>query len=246
MKLKAFRRMISAFLTVAMVFLMVPLVANAEDTSNTYATNDYTPFLIESIGGKAVYNAQTANMCYDFYLAARSYIDSYAGDKLYAVQDGAFTFGYNGSTYVPESVYFSKPQTLPSCGLLTGVLNYQVGDSVKHIVLVAFRGSDKPEDWFTDAAVFTVMDGYHEGFEETAQKHYEAMSNTVTYSLRNGESISFVDYLAQMKAGNDDYTMIITGHSLGAGVAGVFTSKYLDNKNNITSTNAVAYTFASP
>lgn len=246
MKKNVPKRGLSFILAFVMIFSTIPFVANAESTSNTYATNDYTPFLIETANGKAVYNTNTADMSYNFYLAARSCIDNYAGNNLYPVQDGDFSFGYNGNTYIPESVYFSKPQEYPSCGLLTGVLNYEVDNSVKHIVLIAFRGSDKIEDWITDVYVITGDDGYHEGFEETAQKHYESMINTVEYSLGNGESISFSDFVAEMKSGNDDYTMIITGHSLGAGVAGVFTSKYLDNRNSITSTNAVAYTFASP
>lgn len=245
MKNRSFTRLLAALLAALILITALPLSILAS-SGNTYATNDYTPFLIESAGSNAVYNIQTADMCYDFYLAARSYIDDFAGDVLHAAQEGEFSFHYNNNTYTPESVYFSKPREYPSCGLLTGILNYQIGNSTHHIVLVAFRGSDQIEDWITDAAVATGKDGYHNGFEETAQRHYEAMQASVNFSLGDGSSLSFAEYLTKMSAGNGNYSMIVTGHSLGAAVAGVFTSKYLDNKNGITAANAVAYTFASP
>jgi len=239
------KRLLSAFLAVVMVVAILPVVGNASASSNTCATNDYTPFLIESVSGKAVYNANTANMCYRFYLDARTYIQNNAGVEL-NLAVSKFSFDYNGITYTPESVYVSKPDVSPSCGLLTGIINFEVGNSVKHIALVAFQGTDGFSDAFTDAVVATGADGYHEGFQRTAQKHYEDMLSKVTYSLGNDASISFADFVAKMRAGDTDYTMIVTGHSLGAAVAGVFTSKYLDNSNGITAKNAVAYTFASP
>lgn len=246
MKIGTSKRILSAFLALVTVFLMMPLSLYTVFAENEEYKNDYTPFLIESANDKSVYNANTADMLYEFYLAARGYIDDYAGDKLYSAQDGDFTFRHNGNSYAPESVYFSKPQEYPSCGLLTGIFNFEINGTVKHIAMIAFRGSDKFEDWVTDAAIVTGKDGYHEGFEETAERHYNAMKNGVSYSLGNGETISFSDFLDQMNAGNDDYTMIVTGHSLGAAVAGVFTSKHLDNVNGITANNVVAYTFASP
>ena len=76
MKKNTYKRVISAFLATVMVFLMMPLsLINIAAEEETLPKMDYTPFMIESVDGRAVYNAQTADMCYDFYIKARNYID---------------------------------------------------------------------------------------------------------------------------------------------------------------------------
>lgn len=243
MKKRISTRLLSAFLAFVMVFLMIPfsaIMVLAEE--ETLPKLDYTPFLIESANGRAVYNAQTVNMCYDFYTKARQYIDGETSD---------FTsIEHNGITYPVESVLYVPSDNYPTCDMLTCILNMPVIDGkIQHVILIAFRGTDfwDPQEVITDFAAVTGKDGYHNGFAGAAQKHYEyLMTKNVKYRLGNGEEISFADYIEKMSAGENDYKMIVTGHSLGAAVAGVFTSKYLDNKNSITATNAVAYTFASP
>ena len=225
-----------------MVFLMVPFTMFTAIAQETEVESiDYTPFLLESINDKAVYNEETADLCYDLYMKSREYIDG---------NISSFTsVEYNGISYPVESVLYVPSSEYPTCDMLTCIVNLNVNGVNKHVVLVVFRGTDfhDAEEVLTDLACVTGQDGYHEGFEETAQRHYEKLLiDNVKYNLGNGEEISFAGYLEKMAASDSDYQMIVTGHSLGAAVAGVFTSKYLDNGNNITASNAVAYTFASP
>lgn len=241
MKAKKSTKILSAFLAAVMVFLMIPFstfLVSAKQSE--YLKLDYTPFLIEEINGQSVYNAQTANLSYDFYVKARKYIDGNI-EEFSSIE-------HQGISYPVESVLYIPSNTYPTCDLLTCIVNFQFGNEIKHVVLIAFRGTDF-SDWQevkTDLDCATGQDGYHDGFEGAAKKHYEKLLDTATYDLGNGEETSFSAYLSKMNAAEKDYTMIVTGHSLGAAVAGIFTSKYLDNTYGITAKNAVAYTFASP
>ncbi len=237
MKRKSTRLLATLLAFVMVTITIIPFNIFASTNTNL----DYTPFMLESSEGQAVYNEQTADMCYDFYIKARNFIDGKISE---------FTsIEYNGITYPVKSVLYVPSDNYPTCDMLTCILNMNVGGTAKHVILIAFRGTDFSDlqEVMTDFDCDTGVDGYHDGFEKTAQKHYEnLMTKNVKYNLGNGEEISFADYVEKMSAGEKNYQMIATGHSLGAAVAGVFTSKYLDNKNNITAANAVAYTFASP
>ena len=246
MKTRKTTRITAAFLTLVMVFLMVPMwiipaaaeINTSDATDLSEATNnlDYTPFIIETINGATVYNAQTADLTYDFYMKARSFIDGKIGD---------FTsIDYNGVSYPIESLLYLPSGTYPTCDMLACIVNF----NDRHVLMVAFRGTDFG-DWQevkTDLAFASGKDGYHEGFEEAAQKHFDYLVNySVRFNLGDSE-ITFADYMQKMTS-DDNYTMIITGHSLGAGVAGVFTSKYIDRyADGAIVKNSVAYTFASP
>lgn len=247
MKKRIPTRALSTLLAIVTIMLTFPFVSIS--AIEIYDTNDYTPFLIETLNGKSVYNAQTADMTYDFYLAARSYIDDNGKDSL--KHDGQISFTTNGVTYNMNNVYYSKPKGdhlldwESTCGVLTGILNFEVNGEAYHVVLIAFRGTDGFYDVMTDMDFIEKADGYHSGFHNAARNHYNRFTESVYYTLENGQSIGFTDYLDKM-CSESNYKMIVTGHSLGAAAANVFTSKFVNGYKNMNTENVVAYTYASP
>ncbi len=247
-------RIVAEMVAVLLLVTSLPLSVLAANNVSSYSVGDYTPFLLEAVNGKAVYNEQTADMSYNLYMAARSYIDdgSKTGSTIEEKPKDSFSFTYANQTYTPSSVYSYHPTDWKNtCGALTGILNFKIGDgenaTVKHVALVVFRGTEMDRvDNITTDLKFEAEDGYHLGFYKAARNHYNEMTEHVTYDLGDGSALSFGDYIAKMKSGNDDYTMIVTGHSLGAAVAGIFVSKYLDDNNGLGAENVVGYTFASP
>lgn len=249
MKKAMLQRLLAGMLAIVMTIMAIPVVAIAKNDSEAYTEEDYTPFLLETMNGRAVYNAQTADMTYDFYLEAREYIDKNGSDHL--KRDGNLTFTTGGCVYNMTNVYYMKPKGdywldwESTCGLLTGILNFRVNGEAYHVVLVAFRGTDGFYDAMTDADFIQKANGYHSGFHNAARNHYERMEESVYYRLEDGQSISFTEYLDRM-CYDPTYKMIVTGHSLGAAVANIFTSKYVNGYQGMDPKNAVAYTYASP
>ena len=248
MKKKRFQKVTAAFLAVAMVFLMIPFTtfATFAEEKTELPTIDSTPFMIESINGKTVYNAKTADMTHAFYLRARKTIDN---DEKDYMQSGTLTtestYGFN---YNPTSVYYIKPDFAPSCGMLVCVLNYNRDGQDMHTMLVAFKGTDGAEDVFTDlfATDIAPADGYHDGFYGATKDHFERLSSLSFNMENNGETLLFGEFLNKMKS-SDNYNMIVTGHSLGAAVANIFTAEFINPAlGDKASKSAVAYTYATP
>lgn len=251
MKKAVSTKFLAGFMAVLMVILLLPMgILSVSAAETSYNEGDYTPFLIESIDGKAVYDAQTASMTHQFYIASRRFIDNYAGVEIQKAIDGSFSFSYYGAEFVPKSVYYYRPSDWKnSCGALTCILNFKVGTGADertiHVALVSFRGTETWLETKTDLK-FEDENGYHLGFYKTARNHFNEMSASVSYELGDGTSMSFSDYVNEMKTGNSDFKMIVTGHSLGAAVANIFTSYFLDEYTGISQDNAVAYTYATP
>ena len=151
--------------------------------------------------------------------------------------------------YKLDSVYVINPSSNPDCGMLIGILNYAENGNLKHMIFLAFMGTESPENFITDARIVHVdVNGhsYHGGFYATAENQFTRLQN-VYFELGNGETITFKEYLIRMNSDNDDYQLFATGHSLGAAVANIFVSYFIDylQSGNVKK-NTVAYTFASP
>lgn len=254
MKKNTSKRILATFLAFLMVFLMIPfsalnIFAVEEESEENHI--DYTPFIIESVNGKAVYNAQTADLTYDFYKAAKSYVDHNASSTIKQVEDGAFSFSHNGITYVLESVYINKPTGFwdSTCGMLIGVLNYVWNNETKHVMMVMFEGTKGKWDVFTDLSFASEkVDSnhyYHNGFYEAAHNHYDILSEQI-FSLGD-EEVTLLEYIDKLKDNANNCQMIITGHSLGAATANIFTSYFVDTLGGMdVQKNVIAYTFATP
>lgn len=246
-------RFLSGFLALVMILLVLPvfpLTVTAETETSELPKMDYTPFLIESVDGKAVYNAQTADMLFDFYTDAKAYVDQNASKVFKGIVDGSFGFDHNGVFYGLNSVYIHKPTGFwnSTCGMLIGVLNYNVNGENKYVMMIMFEGTKGWSDIWTDlsGASQKVAEGhwYHNGFNEAAHSHYNTLKDQI-FSVGT-ESITFTEYVERMAVGNN-YQMLITGHSLGAATANIFASYYInDLADNAVQKNMAAYTFASP
>lgn len=255
-------RFLSGLLALVMVLLVLPvfpLTVMAETETSELPKMDYSPFLIESVDGKAVYNAQTADMTYSFYNDAESYVDNNGKDYVIALENGKFSFDYDDATYCMTDVYIHKPGvnwTLEALikstsGMLIGMLNYVDADGANNsVMLIAFTGTDKSSfaDVTTNLSCAAQKVGekhyYHNGFHEAAKAHYNSMKS-MSFVLGTGKRVTFEEYLSLMRQENSHCQMIVSGHSLGAAVANIFTSYYMDYIEQIES-NVVAYTYATP
>lgn len=263
MKHKLSNRVLSAVMAFVMMFLMIPfgiISISAEEDETILPQIDYTPFLLESVNNHAVYNQKTAEMCFELQVAAENYVVNNAKEYLMPVGDGSFSFSYNGNQYSLSSIHISDPAKQVwyealfdnTCGLLAGMMNYTDADgNEKHTMLISFAGTQKNiGDITTDLAVMAKkIDSnhwYHYGFYEAAEAHYMSLQNAV-FSMGNGISYTFDEYVAKASELNDNYQIIVTGHSLGAAVANIFTSYFIDTLyGNGVQKNTIAYTFASP
>ena len=248
MSTKKLTKILSGFMAIIILLLaLLPLSVSAATSTAEAPAIDYTPFMLEYNNG-AVYNQQTAELSYNFYKEAKKFVDNKAKEEIKSVSDHTFNFAYNDTTYYLSSVYIHKPDWIPSCGLLVGILNYTFNGEEKHIMMVMFEGTKGLSDLLTDADItYEEADGryYHNGFFETAERHYNTLS-AKAFSLGD-EEVTLPEYIEKMKEEGNNYQMLVTGHSLGAAVANIFTSYFIDGKSgNAAQKNAVAYTFATP
>lgn len=252
MKKNVSKRVLSAFLAVVMVFLMVPFAAITIFSEEvTLPQIDYTPFLIESVNGQGIYNSQTADLSYDFYKAAKAYVDDNASSTIKSIKDGEFSFSHKGVSYTLNSVYINKPTGFwdSTCGMLIGVFSYAFENTTNHIMMVMFEGTKGKWDVLTDLSFAPQkVDSnhwYHNGFYEAAHNHYNILSEQ-KFDLGN-EEVTLLEYIDKLKSDDSNYQMLITGHSLGAATANIFASYFIDTLGGYeVRKNVAAYTFATP
>ena len=92
MKRSLVLKMISMFMAVVMFSVSLPLNVLANTYESSYTPIDYTPFLIETVDGKAAYNAQTANRLFKFYNDSKSLVKD-ESDGSQPINE--FVFSYN-------------------------------------------------------------------------------------------------------------------------------------------------------
>ena len=251
MSTKKLTKILSGFMAIIMLLLaLLPLSVSAATSTAEAPAIDYTPFMLEYENG-AVYNRQTAELSYNFYKEAKKFVDNNAGAVIQNVADGKFSFEYNNIQYSLNSTYIQKPVVVSTCGLLIGVLSYTFNGEEKYIMMIMFEGTDTDvsSDIITDLNfVDKKVDSdhhYHQGFYEAARNHYSTLS-LKTFSLGD-KKVTLPEYIEKMKEEGNNYQMLVTGHSLGAAVANIFTSYFVDVKGgDAAQKNAVAYTFATP
>ena len=247
MKTKRSTRIYSMILAVVMVLLMVPfsaIITFAEEETSL-PTIDYTPFMIDTIDGKTVYNAKSADTMYSFYRRAKKTIDNDEEDYMQSGELSPDNYGFN---YTPVSVYYIKPDFAPSCGMLVCMLNYNKDGQDMHTMLIAFKGTDGTEDILTDLLATDEFpkDGYHDGFYSASYNHFNRLSSLRFDMEYGGENLLFEEYIEKMRE-YDNYNMFVTGHSLGAAVANIFTADFINPKlGDQADQSVVAYTYATP
>ena len=231
------KRVISILLiTVIMLsmFLAIPVSAAVDNSI-------YIPKIVGTDNGnKLVFVPELAR------IAREMSADAYGIDKGKKAKDIAKTFVREGFTNIQQSTSFWYDALTSSFSnnFLVGVKTFEVDGKKKHILAIAFRGTDDAIDVVTDLT-YKDTNGYHSGFYAAAVEAYDSLDDMKFDSLKNekGKSMSFVEYLHQCIL-TDDYYVLVTGHSLGGAVANIFTGEMLP-KSGVREA-AMCYTFASP
>lgn len=118
-------------------------------------------------------------------------------------------------------------------------------DNGEILIAVAFKGTDSLNinDDLSDMYKAVDKDGFHKGFMFNAKQFYNK-ADKITFNL-DGETVKLSDILSDMKNENSKYKMLVTGHSLGAAVADIYSGYFLKN-DNINDNNIVTVTYGTP
>lgn len=230
------------FVTAILCMLFATLGASA---SSNIDNEKYIPKVITTDNGyKMIFDSELAR------IARRMASDSYGIAIDSDVQDISKTFQEEDFEDIKQSHLFDEPfMGAFSNNFLVGVKTFEVDGVEKHVLAIAFRGTQVKDgfdyaDLFTDASVLG-LNGFHSGFYAAALKAYDTLYDMEFPSLKNedGSSMTFSDYLAHSGVVGSDYSILVTGHSLGGAVANIFAGDII---SQFGKSNVMCYTFASP
>lgn len=217
--------------------LFATLEVSASDVIDNFK---YIPKVITTADGdKMMFDSELAR------IARMMSEDAYGIDKGTNAQEIANTFREEGFTDIQQR-HTSDENELFSNNFLVGVKTFEVNGKEKHIMAIAFRGTDWTEgnDLITDAS-FAEIDGFHTGFYAAAANARQSLGDMEFPSLKNedGSNMTFYDYLYNCMEENDNYFILVTGHSLGGAAANIFAGELIPQ---VSKDNVMCYTFASP
>ena len=115
----------------------------------------------------------------------------------------------------------------------------------KTLIAVAFKGTDMSNinDDLSDMYKAVDKNGFHKGFMFNA-KQFDKKSDKIEFTIDN-KKITLSQILNEMKKDNCPYKMLVTGHSLGAAVADIYSGYILKNEG-INDNNIVTITYGTP
>lgn len=236
------KRIFTLLLTLILLSNLIVIPASAAEDNSIYI-----PKIVETDNGnKLVYVPELAEI-------ARKMSDEAYGIEKGAKTSIAKTMKNEGFVDVQMRIDTSKSLgDLPE-NFLVGVKNFKVDGKEKHVLAIAFRGTDWKAsamdaliDITTDA-LFVDLNGFHSGFCGSASSAFNILYNEISFSsLKNsdGSVMSFRDYLEYCKDGKEGYYIFVTGHSLGGAIANIFTGDILAGFG--VRNNAMCYTFGTP
>lgn len=113
------------------------------------------------------------------------------------------------------------------------------------MVAIAFKGTDSSNinDDLSDMYKAVNKEGFHEGFMFNAKQFYKK-SDKIKFVI-DGEAVSLKDILENAKQKDSKYKILVTGHSLGAAVADIYSGYILKNES-IDNSNIVTITYGTP
>ncbi len=125
---------------------------------------------------------------------------------------------------------------------IVGVKSFEHNGKKKHVLAIAFRGSNDLGDWHANIIGAMSYEEFHMGFYAAAVEAQKALSG-MFFTFEDGTTMSYHQYLAGAKF-TDDYYILVTGHSLGGAIANILVGELLANEG--IRHNAMCYTYASP
>ena len=204
----------------------------------------YIPKVITTDNGyKMMFDSELAR------IARRMSSDSYKITSDSKPEDIATTYKEEGFVDIQQS-HSSDDAILDiySNNFLVGVKTFEVDGEEKYVMAITFRGTDWDDKGiegtltdliFTDASVIGV-NGYHSGFYGAALNAFDTLYDIKFETLNN---MTFSEFWANSGVVGSNYSILVTGHSLGGAVANIFTGDLL---SPVAKNNVMCYTFASP
>ncbi len=226
--------------TILLTFILVLNIGISIPVSAASDNSIYIPKIIStSSGNKLVYVPELAE------IARKMSSDSYGIEKG-ATTSIAKTMKNEGFEDIQIRQDNSKSNgDLPE-NFLVGVKNFKVNGKEKHVLAIAFRGTQDAIDIVADA-LFVDLNGFHSGFCGSASNAFNILYDGMSFpSIKdsNGNAITFSKYLDLAKDGKEGYYIFVTGHSLGGAIANIFTGDILAGFG--VKSNAMCYTFGTP
>ena len=152
--------------------------------------------------------------------------------------------GFKNITSVDVSLYDSK---FFESNYVTDVFDVEATVAIKEeasnsIIAVSFQGTSETTDWLVDAMASAQLAGIHDGFNAQIIEFLKA-TDSIYFDTADGKK-TMRELINEAKSGNGSISFVITGHSMGAADAQVFTY-YLLNAG-VPASAITTYTFASP
>lgn len=229
------KRIFTLLLTLILLSNLIVIPASASEDNSIYIPK----IVCEDNGNKLVYVPELAE------IARKMSSDAYGIEKG-ATTSIAKTMKNEGFVDIQIRQDTSKSSgDLPE-NFLVGVKNFKVNGKEKHVLAIAFRGTQDTVDIIADA-LYVDLNGFHSGFCGSASNAFNILYDKISFSsLKNsdGSAMSFRDYLDCCKDGKEGYYIFVTGHSLGGAIANIFTGDILAGFG--VKSNAMCYTFGTP
>lgn len=149
----------------------------------------------------------------------------------------------------PSQLYKSLAKKNKNAAVMLSPVNATVAtkplDDGNVLIAIAFKGTDSSNinDALSDMYKAVDKNGFHKGFMFNAQQ-FDKKSEDIVFDL-NGEKINLKQIVNEAVNPNCKYKILVTGHSLGAAVADIY-SGYILKNYGVDSSNVVTITYGTP
>lgn len=149
----------------------------------------------------------------------------------------------------PSQLYKHLAKKNKNASIMMSAVNATVAtkqlDGGETLIAVAFKGTDSSNinDDLSDMYKAVDDNGFHKGFMFNA-KQFDKKADKIEFTIDN-KKVTLSQILEEMKKDDCKYKMLVTGHSLGAAVADIYSGYILKNEG-INDNNIVTVTYGTP